>query len=510
MPNPARPRRRPVDAARFTTLRLTVSFFAAAIVGILSLPAVSIATDAAGSVQLGQPSYIAHESMGYLEITITRTDPVGTEYVRYGVKQQDAQSGLDFLEVPNRVAMFQSGQTTFTFRVKIFDLGMNAPPVHALAYVFGSWPQHLGTPANAVITIERDDPLQPRDPADLLGTGPAAPTSGTTTTGTSTTPTTTTPAGPVGTTANARSGDPLRGATFYIPGATGSAGIAEAAYRHADPSWASALSVLAKAPTGYRFWLWNTPGDPAGVVAHYLEQAEQRQPGSTVQLSTYSLVHGSCQSTANLAFAGRYLRWIRGLAQGIGNFHVLLFFELDSIITAPCLTPSERYIRFHDELAPAIQILEQDPHLALYVDGGAADANPWREDASFLLQAGVRNAQGFVLNSTHFDWTTKELAYGQKIARALGGVHFVVNTGENGRGPLVPADVEREGNEVLCNPPGRGLGPFTTSTGYRYADAFFWTAIPGNSGGACRAGAPRPRSSGPPTLSRLCRTRISA
>jgi endoglucanase len=456
--------RRPRSRRPFAAALLSAAF------GLLALPAASVATDAPGTVSLDQTAYTAHENMGQLTITITRTDPSGTEYVRYGVKQQDAQSGLDFDAVPNSVATFQPGQTSFSFNVTIHDLGMNGPPVHALAYLFGSWPQHLGT-HNAVITILRDDPLDARNPADLL-----APSTTTSTT--------------VGTTANVASIDPLRGAQFYTPGSTGAAGAAEMSLRQSNPAWAKALSVLADAPTGYRFWFWNTPGDPSGVVAHYLEQAEKREPGTTVQLTTYSLVHGKCGSTANLPFAQRYLNWVRGLARGIGNFHVVLFFELDSIITAPCLSPKERYIRFHDELAPAIQILEQDPHLAVYVDGGAADANPWRTDARFLFEAGVKSAQGFVLNPTHFDWTTKELAYGQRIARALGGVHFVINTGENGRGPLRPANLVQDGNEVLCNPQGRGLGPFSTTTGYTYADAFFWTAVPGNSGGACRAGAP--------------------
>jgi len=458
-------RRRPAAAARPLMIRAFALVFVTALVGIL-VPAASVAADASGTVQLSDPSYVAQEHMGYLMITITRTDSTGTEYVRYGVKQQDAVSGLDFWAVPNALATFQPGQTTFTFKVQIIDRGMSAPPVHALAYIFGSSPQQLGTPTTAVVTIERDDPLQTRLPGDPLG----VPT--------------------VGTTASAQGDDPLQGVQFYTPGPTGSAGAAETAYRHSNPAWAKALSVLASAPTGYRFWFWNTPADPAGVVAHYLENAEHREPGTAVQLTTYSLVHGACGSTANLAFASRYLRWVRGLAQGIGNFHVVLFFELDSIITAPCLSAGEKHIRFHDELAPAIEILEQDPHLVVYVDGGAADANSWTEDASFLREAGVQDAQGFVLNPTHFDWTTKELAYGQRIARALGGVHFVINTGENGRGPLAPPNLVKDGDEVLCNPAGRGLGPFSTSTGYMYADAFFWTAVPGNSGGACGAGAP--------------------
>jgi endoglucanase len=202
------------------------------------------------------------------------------------------------------------------------------------------------------------------------------------------------------------------------------------------------------------------------------------------------VVHGPCGYTTSPAFVHRYQNWINHLAQGIGNFHVAMFFEIDSLITAGCLTPHQRYVRFHDELAWAINRLERDPHIVVYLDGGAADAAPWAKDAQWLAQAGVRHAQGFFLNATHYDWTSTELFYGQRIARALGGVHFVVETRASGRGPLVPADRAHDGNEVLCNPPGRGAGPLTTATGYRWADAFLWFDNPGGSGGTCRPGAP--------------------
>jgi endoglucanase len=72
-----------------------------------------------------------------------------------------------------------------------------------------------------------------------------------------------------------------------------------------------------------------------------------------------------------------------------------------------------------------------------------------------------------------------------------GGKHFVVSTSANGRGPLVPSSRVRYGNEILCNPPRRGLGPKPTfRTGYRNVDAFAWIGNPGKSGGACRPGAP--------------------
>jgi endoglucanase len=249
--------------------------------------------------------------------------------------------------------------------------------------------------------------------------------------------------------------------------------------------------VIADAPGARRFWFWNEP-NPERLVSGYLEWTQQKEPGTAVQLSTYSLVHGHCTGnwSDSRGFVRRYLRWIDRLAKAIGNFRVVMFFEIDSLITTGCLSPHGRYVRLHEELRPAIARLERDPHLVLYLDAGAADAAPWRKEAMWLRKAGVKHAQGFFLNATHFDWTTKELYYGQRIARALGGVHFVINTGENGRGPLVPADRAHNGNEVLCNPPGRGLGPLTTNTGYKWADGFLWFSNPGGSGGACRPGAP--------------------
>ncbi len=456
LPQVPRGRRRPLR----TSMLAPALLLAAGWLGIIAPAADARAGD--GSVALSAASYTAHEDQGDLTIAIVRTDTAFTEQIRYGVKQQTAQSGKDFDPVPNTYAVFLPGQSTITFQVPIYDNGMNAPPVYATAYLFGAYPEQLGNPSSATVTILRDDPLQTRDDADPLGVPTVSVT-----------------------------GDPLQGVKFYVPGASSAAGLAaQAASAQGDSNSARALSVLAAAPTGFRFWFWNTPADPAGNVARFLETTQQQQPGTTVQLTTYSLVHGACGSDISPAFVARWQKWMRGFARGIGNFHVLMFFEIDSLITSPCLSSYGRRVRFEDELAYGIRTLEQDPHVVLYVDAGAADALPWRTAVRDLRASGVESAQGFFLNATHFDWTTTELAYGQKIARALGGVHFVINTGENGRGPLRPANIEQDGMEVLCNPPGRGLGPWSTSTGYLWADAFIWMSTPGMSAGACRPGAP--------------------
>ena len=51
---------------------------------------------------------------------------------------------------------------------------------------------------------------------------------------------------------------------------------------------------------------------------------------------------------------------------------------------------------------------------------GYALLNPSAQEWPLL----IAQAQGFFLNSTHFDWTTSEVRYGQRISQLLGGAHF--------------------------------------------------------------------------------------
>ena len=418
-----------------------------------------------GSVQLDAPSYTAHENQGYLTITIVRSGDLSSdEHVGYGVKQQDAQNGIDFDAIDNRYVDIPAGQQTYSFNVHIIDQGMNATPVHALAYLYGAYPQPLGANVNSRVTILHDDPIAPRDPTNPLGVP-----------------------GPSG-------GNVLAGTTFYVD-PQNPAAIAEADARRSHPEWVPLLNDIATEPGAHRFYMWNMTGSISGQVAHYLEGTQLQEPNTTVMLSTYSLVHDHCGYTATPDMETRYDNFISQVAQGIGNYHAVFFLELDSLITAPCLTHAQLAIR-DAELRYAISALEADPHVVVYLDGGAADAIPAGIMAGLLRGAGVAQAQGFFLNSTHFDWTTTELHYGQEISRMLGGAHFVINTGENGRGPLVPANRVKTGNEVLCNPAGRGLGPLSLQndvaqqTAYAGDDGLLWFSNPGGSGGQCVPGAP--------------------
>jgi endoglucanase len=287
---------------------------------------------------------------------------------------------------------------------------------------------------------------------------------------------------PLGLVVAPTNGDPLSGARFFVDHESE---VAVAA--RADPL----LLVIADQPGTARFGAFTGPF--VGSVVHdYLARAARQEPGAVPMLATYRIVDGHCGNwTPTRRDRRSYHAFISHFAHGIGRYRAVLFLEMDALITTPCLTSQGLAIRMR-ELRGAIHVLTRTcPHLVIYLDGGAADAvSAWRT-AKLLRRAGVSRIQGFFLNSTHFDWTSHEIRYGERVSRLTGGKHFVVNTGENGRGALVPPDRVHQGNEVLCNPPGRGLGPLPSAdTGYPNVDAFAWTSNPGESGGACVPGAP--------------------
>ncbi|HEY2320310.1 MAG TPA: glycoside hydrolase family 6 protein [Solirubrobacteraceae bacterium] len=425
----------------------------------------AITTVAGAEVHLSSTRYTVAETDQQATITVQRTGSLrGDEYVRYGTHRANAVAGIDY-ENAGATLHFASGQAQATFTVPIVTRNWRGPSVHAAVYLYGSWPEKLG-PHDARLVIEHNAALDLRDPTDPLELSGVP---------------------------NA-TGNPLAGATFYADPHHSPAAVAASRLHRRHPREAGMIQAIADQPFTDRFGAWNGRS-PAGAVFQFLRNADVQAPEAIPTVATYWIVNGQCARGGTVDSAARvaaYERFIDGLSQGIGNFRAVLFLEMDSLITTPCLHGHALAVRMQ-ELHYAITTLEQNPHLLVYVDAGAGDALSYRTAARLLTREGVHQAQGFFLNSTHFDWTTSEIAYGQKLSRALGGVHFVVSTSDNGQGPLRPRDRVRHGNEILCNPAGRGLGPRpTTSPGYALTDAFAWIALPGKSGGACGPGVKAP------------------
>jgi endoglucanase len=415
--------------------------------------------------QLQSDALYVHENAGQAVITIERADTSEDAQIRYitlgdgtpcGSVECTAVDGIDFTSVKGMLD-FPVGVATESFPVPILDHGVQSVSKTIQVSLFGPSPIGMGPTSKAVLTILEDDPVTPRDPANPLAL-PAAPTGS----------------------------NPLSGASFFVDPESEAAHAAQS-----DP----ALDVIARQPGTARFGKFsfgsNGVPDIQTAVSRYLARASVESPGSVPLLATYRIVHGLCgHASDSPADVASYESFINGFAAGIGSYRAVLFLEMDSLITMPCLSKHGQAVR-EAELRYAIDTLSANcPHLVVYLDAGAADALHARDAARFLRASGVGKIQGFFLNATHFDWTLNEIHYGEQISRMTGGKHFVVNTGENGLGPQRPGDIVHQGMEVLCNPRA-GLGPLpTASTGYRNVDMFAWTSNPGESGGRCGAGAP--------------------
>jgi endoglucanase len=438
---------------------------AATLAGILLAPAAGHAApfDAAG-FRLSSPTYIVDENAGNAVITIERTDTSREAQIRYIANPMTAERGIDFDQVKAMIN-FLPGQASATFDIPIIDHGVPGVPKTVKVALFGPSPIGMGVPDTAVLTILNDDVVSvDRNPTNPLALPSAPPSS-----------------------------DPLLGARAYVD-PDNFAAVQARKWRHSHPGASRMLNVIGDQPWVERFG--HGIANPAVPVADYLERAGIEQPGTVPEMSTYWLVdakiiHPQCHHYSDSpARQKRFHNWIENMAKGIGDYRAVLFFEVDSLITVGCLSHHGLDVRLA-ELRDALSILSKVPRLVVYLDAGAADAAPATKMARLLRESGDSQIQGFFLNATHFDWTRKEIRYGEKISKMTGGKHFVVSTSENGRGPLVPHDRRLNGNEILCNPPGRGLGPKPTfDTGYHNVDAFAWIGNPGKSGGTCRPGAP--------------------
>jgi hypothetical protein len=256
------------------------------------------------------------------------------------------------------------------------------------------------------------------------------------------------------------------------------------------------LSKIAAEPEVQRISAYSGGGSPTAIF----QQAEKilcdnltADPGSIPILNTYFLhpAAGACPAPAALAAAGPLFKArVDELAAAVDRRPAVFLLELDAIGSSGCVRKVgslplwESYLRYEIDAVAAL------PHTVVYVEGGYSDANTPAYTASVLNAVGVGRIRGFYTNDTHLNWTIDEVRWATKVSRLTGGAHFIVNTAQNGRGPLRNPHPTTQGNEDLCNPPGRGLGPLpTTDTGFALADAWLWTSPPGNSSG-CGGGPP--------------------
>jgi hypothetical protein len=323
--------------------------------------------------------------------------------------------------------------------------------------------------------------------------------------------------------ATAPGSDPLTGAHFFVPGpAHGSAAGAIAQLLGVDPttlpndlSWASfrnelalgsladkvaldpalarkiaELSKIASQPEAQRISSYSWGGGPGGIFKQtekILCQNMQADPGSVPVFNTYFLHPdlGGCPTPDQVrADQPTFMRRVDEMAEAIDRRPAVMLLEVDGLGSSRCVARMGSMSLWEADLRYEMEAMQALPHTVVYVEGGYSDSNSVAYTARILNAIGIQQIRGFFTNDTHLNWTIKEVRWATAIAKRTGGAHFIVNTADNGRGPLLNRHPMTQGVEDLCNPPGRGLGPQdSTDTGYAFADAWMWTHPPGNSSG---------------------------
>ncbi|GAA4628684.1 glycoside hydrolase family 6 protein [Cellulomonas oligotrophica] len=294
-------------------------------------------------------------------------------------------------------------------------------------------------------------------------------------------------------------GGPGAGAT--LDGSTGTERVyrtvLQDAPQYADPSSDAAraaraarsqgrtadAALLEKAASGGAArWL----GTADGTTSVRAYTAAATAAGRTPVLVPYAIPYRDCgsYSAGGFATAAEYRAWVDEVAAGLRGSAAVVVVEPDALLQLErCGDRAERL---------ALLRYSVDAYAAagaeVYLDAATSNSFGWSADqledmALRLRAAGVDRAAGFALNTSNFQPTAHEVAYGTYLSALLGGPAFVVDTSRNGLGPQVGPD-----GTVWCNPEGRALGarPSATGTGPHVAD--LWVKTPGRSDGTCGGG----------------------
>jgi endoglucanase len=280
-------------------------------------------------------------------------------------------------------------------------------------------------------------------------------------------------------TVGSTAGWPFAGRRFYVEPDSSARAQADA-WRATRPDDAAQIEKIAAQPAA--LWLGGWNADVTAAVRVRADAA--RAAGAVPVLVAYNIPQRDCglYSAGGAGSADAYCSWIRAFATGLAGRTAAVVLEPDALAGLGCLSATDRARRVA-LLRDAVSVLAAEPGVSVYLDGGHARWLPAGEIASRLAEAGIADAQGFVLNVSNFVASGENAAYGAQVAALTGGKHFVIDTSRNGLGPAPDGD--------WCNPPGRALGLRPGSaTGVSRQDANVWVKRPGESDGPCHGGPP--------------------
>ncbi len=279
-------------------------------------------------------------------------------------------------------------------------------------------------------------------------------------------------------------GNPLAGQELFVPTSSNIAREADR-IRATEPAKAAGLDYIAAQPTGYWWGDWNPTSSVRSEVARHLSAASQR--GTTPVYVVYNIMKrdGSGYSAGGAASLEAYRAWIDQFVAGVGSSKAVVVVEPDALNDLYNMSGTTRTERVA-ALRYALTSLKQ-AGIPAYLDAGGPTIHAPSIVGKLLTEAGIDQAQGFSVNVSNFQATADNIAWGTAVSALVGGKHFVIDTGRNGRGAISYT----QDSEHWCNPPGRALGKApTTNTGNALVDAYLWVKQPGESDGECRGFGP--------------------
>lgn len=210
------------------------------------------------------------------------------------------------------------------------------------------------------------------------------------------------------------------------------------AYRAARGTQRQLLSRVALHPKAHWFGPWTQPKDLRSLVRRYIASATGGRRNVLVQLTVFRMwpwEHVLCGRLPTPTEVAQYKHWINVFARAVGRTHAAIILQPDG----PFALCAPHHSRLPSRLvAYAARRFDALANTTVYVEAGSADWASVADAEKLLQRGGIARSRGFALNTTHYDSTVNEIAYGTRIVRALArhGIrnkHFVINTVDNAR-----------------------------------------------------------------------------
>lgn len=187
--------------------------------------------------------------------------------------------------------------------------------------------------------------------------------------------------------------------------------------------------------------VWLNGGTPQDVQ----KQVRRAMLGAALEQAVpvfvaYDLPFRDCgqYSAGGALDTASYLAWIDGVAKGIGNGKAVVLLEPDGLgiipyntdingnqewckpdLTGTGLTPTTANQARYDQINGAVNRLEQQPNVSVYLDGVHSAWLGVGDIAQRLVKAGVQRAQGFFENVSNYQFTANSVQYGTWISDCI-------------------------------------------------------------------------------------------